>query len=86
MPLRFGDTIDIHIAVKAVKDRSIDFQFRILRHETDGSRTQCGKGHMTTVFTQLTGSGELASAELPEHVRERITEAPVEVLARPGSI
>ena len=81
-PLRFGETIDIHIAVKAMKDRSIDFQFRIFRRNDDGSRTQCGKGHMTTVLTELTAKGELSSIELPAHVRENITEAQAEVLAR----
>lgn len=81
-PLRFGDTIDIHLAVKAVKDRSIEYQFRILRRNPDGSRTQCGKGHMTTVLTQLTPAGELKSVELPSYVRGQITEAPPEVLAR----
>ena len=30
-PLRFGDIIEIHLAVKAVKDRAIDYQFRIYR-------------------------------------------------------
>lgn len=85
-PVRFGETIDIHIAVKSVKDRAIDFQFRILRRNEDGSRTQCGKGHMTTVLTELTSEGELSSIELPPHVRERITVAPPEVLARPKGV
>ena len=30
-PLRFGDTVKIHLAVKALKDRSIDYQFRLYR-------------------------------------------------------
>ena len=81
-PLRFGDTIDIHIAVKAVKDRSIDFQFRIYRRNPDGSRTHAAKGHMSTILTELTASGQLRSIELPDSVREKITEAPAEVLAR----
>lgn len=85
-PVRFGDTIDIHLAVKAVKDRSIEFQFRILRHNPDGSRTQCGKGHMATVLTELTTEGELRSVALPAQVRERINEAPAEVLARPEGV
>jgi YbgC/YbaW family acyl-CoA thioester hydrolase len=81
-PIRFGDTIDIHLAVKALKDRSIDYQFRIFRRNENGSRTQCAKGHMTTVLTELTASGELRSVELPASLREQITEAPVEALAR----
>ena len=85
-PLRFGDTIDIHLAVKAVKDRAIDYQFRIYRRNPDGSRTQAGKGHMTTILAQLHASGELQSVDLPADLRERITEAPTEVLKRPEGV
>lgn len=85
-PLRFGDTIDIHLAVKAVKDRAIDFQFRIFRRNPDGSRTQAGKGHMTTILAQLNETGALQSVELPADLRERITEAPAEVLAKPEGV
>lgn len=85
-PLRFGDTIDIHLAVKAVKDRAIDFQFRIFRRNPDGSRTQAGKGHMTTILAQLNETGALQSAELPADLRERIIEAPAEVLAKPEGV
>lgn len=82
-PLRFGDTIDIHLAVKAIKDRSIDFQFRIFRRNLDGSRTQAGKGHMTTVLTELAPDGALQSVSLPDSLLKRITEAPQSTLARP---
>jgi acyl-CoA thioester hydrolase len=85
-PIRFGDTIDIHLAVKSMKDRSIEYQFRIFRQNQDGSRTQAGKGHMVTVLTKLTASGELQSIELPASVRERITVAPSEALARPAGV
>jgi len=82
-PVRFGDTIDIHLAVKAVKDRAIDYQFRLFRREPGGARAQVAKGHLTTVLTELGPEGELRSVELPPEVRERITEAPPEALARP---
>jgi YbgC/YbaW family acyl-CoA thioester hydrolase len=85
-PLRFGDTIDIHLAVKAVKDRSIDYQFRIFRKNADGSRTQTAKAHLTTILTKLVENGELQSVEIPESVRARITVAPAAVLARPGGV
>ena len=81
-PLRFGDTIDIHLAVKAVKDRSIDYQFRIYRRNADGTSTHAGKGHMTTVLTELTDSGDLRAIALTDHIRSRITEAPSDALAR----
>lgn len=85
-PLRFGDTIEIHLAVKAIKDRSIDYQFRIFCKNKDGSRTQAAKAHMTTVFTRLDGNGELQSMEIPSEVRSRISEAPKEILARPPDL
>ena len=85
-PLRFGETIDIHLAVKSMKDRSIDYQFRIFRRNPDGTRTQAGKGHMTTILTELSDAGTLRSIELTEDVRSKISEAPAEVLARPKSI
>ena len=85
-PLRFGETIDIHLAVKSMKDRSIDYQFRIFRRNPDGTRTQAGKGHMTTILTELSDAGTLRSIELTEAVRSKISEAPAEVLARPKSI
>lgn len=80
-PLRFGDKIEVHLAVKALKDRAIDYQFRIYRCDPGGGRTQAGKGHMTTVLSELTADGELRSVPLPDDLRARITEAPREVLA-----
>lgn len=82
-PLRFGDTIDIHLAVKSVKDRAIDYQFRIFRRNEDGSRTQAGKGHMTTILAKLDEGGELQSTGLSDDLRKRISEAPAEVLKLP---
>ena len=81
-PIRFGDTIDIHLAVKSVKDRSIDYQFRIYTRNPDGSRTHAAKGHMTTVLAELGPDGALQSVELPETVRAKITEAPAQALKR----
>ena len=81
-PLRFGDTVKIHLAVKAVKLRSIDYQFRIYREQADGPCVQAGKGHLSTLFTELTNDGSLASLELSECIRTAITQAPASVLAR----
>lgn len=85
-PLRFGDTIEIHLAIKAIKDRSIDYQFRIFCKQEDGSRIQAAKAHMTTVMTRLDENGELQSVNIPPEVRLRIEEAPTAVLARPPDL
>ena len=83
-PLRFGDTIVIHLAVKWVNDRAIDYQFRIFRCNKDGSRTQAGKGHMSTFLAKLDKGGELQSAVLSDDLRNRISVAPAEVLKPPA--
>jgi YbgC/YbaW family acyl-CoA thioester hydrolase len=85
-PLHFGDTIEIHLAVSAVKDRSLEYRFRIFRLNDDGTRTQAGKGHMTTIHAERLPGGELRSLALPDAVRERICPAPAEVLARPADL
>ena len=82
-PLRFGDTIEIHLAVKAIKDRSIDYQFRIFCKKKNGGRVQAAKAHMTTVFTKLDENGDLQPMNIPDEIRSRITEAPTKVLTRP---
>ena len=81
-PLRFGDTMKIHLMVKAVKIRSIDYQFRIYRWLANGQSIQAGKGHMTTIFTQLDDDGALCSLELTESIRAAITETPAAILAQ----
>ena len=69
-----------------MKDRAIDYQFRIYRCAPDGSRTQAGKGHMTTILAELKEDGALQSIELPAAVRERIIAAPADVLQRPQGV
>ncbi|MEM7790013.1 MAG: thioesterase family protein [Verrucomicrobiota bacterium] len=85
-PLHFGDTIKIHLAVKSVNDRSIDYQFRIFRQDSPTARTQVAKGHLSTVFTKLGEDGTLISIDLTDEIREKITAAPKEALARPLGI
>ena len=85
-PLRFGDLVEIHLAVKAIKDRSIEYQFRIFRKQEDGTRVQAAKARMTTVLALLTKTGDMQSLELTEKIRKCITEAPSEVLARPNDL
>ena len=86
-PLRFGDTIQIHLAVKAVKDRAIEYQFRIFRKNPDGTRTQAAKGGFTTMFTMLDpDNGMLRSLDLPPEIRAGIQPAPPDALKRPADL
>jgi YbgC/YbaW family acyl-CoA thioester hydrolase len=83
-PLRFGDTVKIHLAIKAIKDRSIDYQFRLFKLDKKGDESAVAKGHITTIYTELTEDGNLQSRPLPKALLDKIEEAPTEVL-RPGA-
>jgi YbgC/YbaW family acyl-CoA thioester hydrolase len=84
-PLRFGDTVKIHLAIKAIKDRSIDYQFRLFKLDRKGEESAVAKGHITTIYTELTEDGNLQSRPLPQALLDKIEEAPTEVL-RPGQV
>ena len=79
-PLRFGDTVKIHLAIKAIKDRSIDYQFRLFKLDKKGDESAVAKGHITTIYTELTEDGNLQSRPLPKALLDKIEEAPTEVL------
>tara|TARA_X000000368_G_C23001116_1_gene698981 strand:+ start:1061 stop:1543 length:483 start_codon:yes stop_codon:yes gene_type:complete len=86
-PLRFGDTVKIHLAIKTIKDRAIDYQFRLYKVESDtlGNDAEIAsipvaKGHLTTIYAELTDDGSLESKPLPKNVLEKIEEAPKSVL------
>ena len=70
------------LAVKSMKDRSIDYQFRIYIRNEDGSRTHAAKGHMTTVLAELDPMGHFNRSNCPRHVRAKINEAPAQALKR----
>jgi len=84
-PLRFGDTVKIHLAIKAIKDRSIDYQFRLYKLDKKGYESAVAKGHITTIYTELNEDGSLQSRPLPQALLDKIEEAPTEVL-RAGQV
>lgn len=84
-PLRFGDTVKIHLAIKAIKDRSIDYQFRLYKLDKKGDESAVAKGHITTIYTELNEDGSLQSRPLPQALLDKIEEAPTEVL-RAGQV
>lgn len=80
-PLRFGDTVKIHLAIKALKDRSIDYQFRLYRVAGEsGGDEPVAKGHLTTIYTELMPDGSLQSRPLPPEILEKLEAAPSTVL------
>lgn len=81
-PLRFGDIVKIHLAIKNIKDRSIDFQFRLYKSKNDKNHEEIpvAKGLITTIYTELNKNGELESRELPTELLEKIEIAPDSIL------
>ena len=86
-PLRFGDTVKVHLAIKTIKDRAIDYQFRLYKLASSNAANKgekdvipVAKGHLTTIYTELTDDGSLQSKPLPKNILERIEEAPESVL------
>ena len=80
-PLRFGDTVKIHLAIKSLKDRSIDYQFRLYKLSNEEKSDEAvAKGHLTTIYTELMPDGSLQSRPLPPEILEKLDEAPSSVL------
>lgn len=69
-PLRFGDTVRVHLQVQELKDRAIEYRFRIYRLNAENEPTLAAKGQLTTLYTRFDpDTGELRSGELPNAVR-----------------
>ena len=79
-PLRFGDEVKIHLAVKAVKDYSIDYQFRFFKMVENKDSSLVAKGHLTTIYAEQLSNGELKSKMLTDAIKRKIIPAPLDIL------
>jgi YbgC/YbaW family acyl-CoA thioester hydrolase len=81
-PLRFEEEVEIHLLVAEVRARSIRYEF-IFRKVADG--TEVARGRIAAVCASVDKTtGKLAPVPIPEHIREKITAAPVEQLSIPA--
>jgi acyl-CoA thioester hydrolase len=79
-PLYFGDEIKVHLFVKALKFKAIEFFFRIYKIEGN-QEIPVAKGSFTTVYVRRgTDSMEMQSIELPKDLLEKLEESPPECL------
>ena len=70
-PLDSGDELRIELSVKEIKDKAIDYTFRIYRHR-DGMLA--GKGSFTTMHVLIDGvTREMQAVAIPEELREKLT-------------
>lgn len=81
-PLFFQDQVEIHLFVKALKVRAIEYHFRFYR-VTDGKHEAVATGGMTTVcVSRPLRGGPMQSISIPEALRQQLSEAPPEALQR----
>lgn len=83
-PLRFGDVVEVHLFVKEIKIRAINYFFRFRRIDEDRPETEpVARGEMTTVCATLdTRTGRIVSLPLPREVLAKLKEAPKSAWAR----
>ena len=70
-PLRYEDVVDIHVVVRALNDKSIEYE---VGFSLDGK--PIAKGEMTVVCVAKDDEGRLRATELPARVRELVEAAP----------
>lgn len=80
-PLRFRDLVEIHLHVKELKIRAIEFAFWFFRQDKEGP-THIATGSMTTLCVTLDPkTGSMVSRSLPEHLERSLVAS--EPLLRP---
>lgn len=79
-PLYFQDQVEVHLFVKALKIRAIEYAFRFYR-VTGDQREHVATGSMTTVcVSRPLRGGAMQSISLPESLLQQLSEAPPEAL------
>lgn len=74
-PLRFGERVEIALAIEEWSPRSISYRFRLERL-APSPRERVAKGTMTTVFATFDrATGRMESASLPNALRSALESA-----------
>jgi len=77
-PLRFEDEFEVHLLVVDKKSKSLSYQFRIRKLNTE-SPVEVARGTLTVVCVTHQG-GKMKAVEIPEEISDRIEVAPAELL------
>ena len=75
-PLKFEDEVKIHLLVAAKTSKSISYQFRF--HKAD---SQVARGAITVVCVHRNDSGEMKATSIPSEIADLIEVAPADKLA-----
>lgn len=79
-PLRFEDTLELHLLVREVRARSIAYQVRMRRVEP-GSPEEVAVGHLVVVCVRKRPDGGMEAVPIPEGLASQLEPAPQEKLA-----
>lgn len=72
-PLRFNDTVEVHLFVKEIRTQALTFFFRFRKRRPDGSCEAVARGELTTVCATLDPATQaIVAVPLPAVVRERL--------------
>jgi YbgC/YbaW family acyl-CoA thioester hydrolase len=75
-PLRFNDTVEVHLFVKEIRVRALNFFFRFRKRRPDGSLEAVARGELTTVCATLDPVTQaIISLPIPPVVLERLEAA-----------
>ena len=75
-PLKFEDEVKIHLLVATKTSKSISYQFRF--HKAD---SQVARGAITVVCVHRNASGEMKATNIPSEIADMIEVAPADKLA-----
>jgi acyl-CoA thioester hydrolase len=83
-PLRFGDTVEVHLYVKEIRIRAINYFFRFRKLAGDRADAEpVARGELTTVCATLDPTtGQIVSVPIPPEVLARLKVAPKAAWAR----
>ncbi len=79
-PLKFEDEFEAELLVERVGNKSLSYRIRFWGGE---GRKLLAEGKVVAVCARL-GGGAMRSVEIPARIREKIEEAPPELLAAPA--
>lgn len=80
-PLYFEDKYSVHLYVKQIKIRAIEYFFRIFKLNDNGEIVQVAKGGYTTVYVSRDPATlKMDSQNLPKDLLDKLEECPSECL------
>jgi YbgC/YbaW family acyl-CoA thioester hydrolase len=79
-PLQFEDVVEVHLLVRQIKSKSINYQFRFAKLNAEPPM-EVARGALTVVCVACHPNGKMSAVPLPQCITEKIEVAPQELLA-----